>query len=81
MYVVFILRYCRSPGRDVVAGGLEGSGIADHLVQHADDVGELGPGVTVLLPTVQHELVEHQGTVHRSRQPEVLFYGIDHLHR
>ena len=68
-----------SPGGDGAAARLEGGGVTDHLVQHADQVGELGPGVAVLLPAVQHELMEHQGAVHGRGQPEVLLDGVDDL--
>lgn len=64
------------PGHD-----FEASGIPDHLVQSADHLGKAGPGIPVLLPTIQHELVEGGGAVWRRRQPVVLFNGIDHLQR
>lgn len=64
---------------NVVGGGFKRGGVADHFVQHADDIGELGPCVPVLLPAVQHQLVQHYWTVHGSREPEVLLDGIDHL--
>lgn len=35
----------------------EADGVADHLVQCVDDVSEFGPGVSVFLPAVQHQLV------------------------
>lgn len=37
-----------------VGYSFEAGGVTDHLVQGADDVGEAGSYVTVLLPTVQH---------------------------
>lgn len=64
---------------DVVGARFKRSGVADHFVQHADDIGELGPCVPVLLPAVQHQLVQHYRTVHGSREPEVLLDGINHL--
>lgn len=44
--------------------GLQGVGVANHLVQYADDLLELWPLSTVLLPAVQHELVEAGRAVH-----------------
>lgn len=64
---------------DVVGAGFQGRGVADHFVQHADDIGEPGPRVSVFLPAVQHQLVEHDWTVHGSREPEVLLDGVNHL--
>lgn len=66
--------HCRDVGY-----GFEAGGVADHLVQGADDVGEAGSYVTVLLPTVQHQLVQGTGAVHRRRQAVVLLNGINHL--
>lgn len=53
--------------------------LIDHLVQGADNVGEAGSHVPVLLPTVQHQLVQSTGAVHRGRQTVVLFDGVNHL--
>lgn len=38
--------------------------------------GPLGP---LLLPAVQHQLVEMWSAVNRSRQPETVLDGLDHL--
>ena len=65
-------------GRDV-GHGLQGGGVAYHLVQGVDDVGEAWPSVAVLLPAVQHELVQSGGAVHRGGQPVVLLNGVDDL--
>lgn len=62
-----------------VGYSFEAGGVTDHLVQGADDVSEAGSYVTVLLPTVQHQLVQSTGAVHRRRQTVVLFNGVDHL--
>lgn len=59
--------------------GLQGVGVTDHLVQVVDDLAEFGPVVAVLLPAVQHELVQCAGTVHGWGQPVVLLNGIDDL--
>lgn len=66
--------HCRDVGYSFEAGG-----VTDHLVQSADDVGEAGAYIAVLLPTVQHQLVQGTGAVHRRRQTVVLFNGINHL--
>lgn len=59
--------------------GFEAVGVADHLVQRVDDLAELGPVVSVLLPAVQHELVQGAWAVHGWWQPIVLLYGVDYL--
>lgn len=66
------------PGREG-RHGFEAVGVADHLVQRVDDLPKLGPVVAVLLPAVQHELVQGAWAVHGRWQPVVLLYGIDHL--
>lgn len=68
-----------SPWRHVAGAGFQRRRVAYHFVQHANDVWELWPSVSVLLPAVQHQLVQHHWTVHGSWQPEVLLYGIYHL--
>ncbi len=62
-----------------VGYSFEAGGVTDHLVQGADDVSEAGSYVTVLLPAVQHQLVQGTGAVHRGRQAVVLLNGINHL--
>lgn len=69
----------RSPDSGVPPGPLQGVGVADQLVQHVDDLPELGPVGPLSLPAVQHELVQHDRTVHGSWEPEVLLDGIYHL--
>ena len=66
------------PGREG-RHGFEAVRVADHLVQRVDDLAELGPVVAVLLPAVQHELVQSAWAVHGWWQPIVLLYGIDYL--
>lgn len=68
----------RSPGGQR-GRGLQRVGVADHLVQVVDDLAELGPVVALLLPAVQHELVQHAGAVHGGGQPVVLLDGGDDL--
>lgn len=58
---------------------LETSWVPDHLVQGVDDLGKAGPAIAVLLPTVQHELVQGSWAVHRRGQSVVLLDGIDDL--
>lgn len=66
--------HCRDVGYSFEAGG-----VTDHLVQGADDVGEAGSYVAVLLPTVEHQLVQGTGAVHGRGQAVVLFDGVNHL--
>lgn len=53
--------------------------VADEFVQSADEVCEAGTRGAVLLPAVQHELVQVGGAVGRRGQPVVLLDGIDYL--
>ena len=68
---------------DLPGGGvgcdLQAAGIANELVQDADDLLKLWPVVAVLLPAVQHQLVECGGTVHRRGQSVALVHRFDHL--
>ena len=68
------------PGRER-SHGFEAVGVADHLVQRVDDLAKLGPVISVLLPAVQHELVQRARAVHGRWQPVVLLYGVDYLGR
>lgn len=43
------------------------------------DLAEGGPLCPLLLPTVQHQLMEMWRAVHWSRQPETVLDGLDHL--
>lgn len=43
------------------------------------DLAEGGPLCPLLLPAVQHQLMEMRWTVDRSRQPETILNGLDHL--
>ena len=52
---------------------------ADELVERLDDGGEAGPVRALLLPRVQHQLVDGLGAVHGRRQPEALLDRLDHL--
>lgn len=64
---------------DVLHQGQQTAGVADQFVQEGDDVGELGPMASFLLPAVQHELVQSYGAAHGCRQPVALFNGQNHL--
>ena len=49
----------------LVAGDhLEACGVTQQLVQCAHDAAKLGPQVALLHPALQHQLVQHHGTVH-----------------
>lgn len=43
------------------------------------DLAESGPLRPLLLPAVQHQLMEMWGAVNRSREPETVLDGLDHL--
>lgn len=64
---------------DVLHQGEQTAGVADQFVQEGDDVGELGPMASLLLPAVQHELVQGHGAAHWRRQPVALLDGQNHL--
>lgn len=57
----------------------EAAGVADELVQEAEDVVEARPPAALLLPAVNHQLMQSHGAAHRRRQPVPLLYGQDHL--
>lgn len=57
----------------------EAAGVADELVQEAEDVVEARPPAALLLPAVNHQLVQSHGAAHGRRQPVTLLYGQDHL--
>lgn len=54
-------------------------GVADEFVQSADEVGEARTRRAILLPAVQHQLVQVGGAVGWRGQPVVLLDGIDYL--
>lgn len=70
----------RSPGARR-AGALQGLRALHHLAQDVVDVRELGSLAAVLLPAVEHELVEGRLAVHRGRQAEPILHGLHHLQR
>lgn len=74
MRVMCLYSHCRDVGYSFEAGG-----VTDHLVQGADNVVEAGSYVAVLLPAVQHQLVQGTGAVHRWWKTVVLLNGINHL--
>lgn len=57
----------------------EGAWVSDQLVQDCDNLAKLWPFATPLLPAVQHELVQHHGTVHRGGKTVPLIYCFDYL--
>lgn len=57
----------------------EGAWVSDQLVQDCDNLAKLWPVAAPLLPAVQHELVQHHGTVHRGGKTVALIYCFDHL--
>lgn len=72
----------RAPGDSHSGDGshsFEACRVADHLVEGVDDLGEARAGVAVLLPAIQHQLVQGGRTVHGRREPVILLDGIDDL--
>lgn len=55
------------------------AGIADHFVQNGDYLVEFGPVSSLLLPAVQHELVESWRAVHGGRKTVALLDRLDDL--
>lgn len=53
--------------------------VADHFIKGVDYLGEAWAGVAVLLPAVQHQLVQGSRTVHGRREPVILLDCIDDL--
>lgn len=61
-------------------GGTDAVGGADALAQSRVDLAEAGSLRPLLLPAVQHQLMEMRGAVDWSREPETILDGLDHLH-
>lgn len=60
-------------------GGADAVGGADALAQSRVDLAEAGSLRPLLLPAVQHQLMEVWRAVNWSRQPETILDGLDHL--
>ena len=60
-----------------VSDGFQRLWAPEQFVQYGDSVSEARPFGAVVLPTLEHELVDSGGAVHRSRKPECL---VDSLH-
>lgn len=60
-------------------GGTDAVGGADALAQSRVDLAEAGSLRPLLLPAVQHQLMEMRGAVDWSREPETILDGLDHL--
>ena len=61
-------------------GGADAIGGSNALAEGRVDLAEAGPLRPLLLPTVQHQLVEMWGAVNGSGQPETVLNGLYHLH-
>lgn len=57
----------------------EAGRVSDELVQDRDNLSKLWPVAAPLLPAVQHELMQHHGTIHRGGKTVALVYCFDHL--
>lgn len=53
--------------------------VADQLVQDADNLGEAWPLAAVLLPAIQHELVQGCGAAHGGRQAVAFLHRVNDL--
>lgn len=62
-------------------GGADAVRGADALAEGRVDLAEGGSLRPLLLPAVEHQLMEVWRAVHRSREPEAIFNGLDHLRR
>ena len=60
-------------------GGADGVGRADALADGAVDLAEAGSLAALLLPAVQHELVQGSRAVHGRGQAVVLLHCVHHL--
>lgn len=60
-------------------GGTNAIGGANALAQGWVDLAEGGPLCPLLLPAVQHQLMEMWRAVNWSREPETILNGLDHL--
>ena len=58
---------------------LQTAWVPDELVQNADNLLKLGSVVSVLLPAIEHQLIQRSWAVHGRGQPVVLLNGIDDL--
>lgn len=65
--------------KDVLHQRVKGTGVADQFVKEADDVSEFWPVVSLLLPAVEHQLVQRRWAAHRSRKSVTFFNGQDNL--
>lgn len=61
--------------KDILHEGVKGAGVADQLVQEADNVTEFGTVAPLLLPAVKHQLVKRSWAAHGSWKPVALFNG------
>lgn len=52
-----------------------------HLAEDVVDVGELGALAALLLPAVQHQLVQRRLAMCWGRQAEAILHRLHHLHR
>ena len=57
----------------------QAAGVADQFVQEGNDIGEFWPMTPLLLPAVQHQLVQGHGAAHGCRQSVALFDRQNHL--
>lgn len=73
------LGWCQAPADS--GRGPEALRVVDQRIQDADDLGKARPLGPVLVPTVEHELVQGTGAAHGCRQAVPLLHGADDLGR
>lgn len=51
----------------------QAAGVTDQFIQEGNNISEFGPMTPLLLPAVQHQLVQGHRASHRRRQPVSFF--------
>lgn len=77
LYIAFS---CPHMYRPVPSCPAQSPGVADEFIQHVEYLAEGGSLRSLSLPTIQHELVQHHGTVHGGRQAVAFLYRFNDLH-
>lgn len=57
----------------------QAAGVTDQFIQEGNNIWELGPMIPLLLPAVQHQLVQGDWAAHGRGQTVALLDGQDHL--
>lgn len=65
--------------KNVLHQRVKGTGIADQFVKEADNVSKFWPVISLLLPAMEHQLVQRCRTAHGSRKSVTFFNGQNDL--